>query len=654
MSDVFISHAQSTVALTRQVADALRALGHSVWWDDELPVHQPFSRIIREHLDAAKAIVVIWSADAIDSDYVHGEAEAGRSARKLVQITADGTVPPIPFNQTQYADLTGWHGEVDAPLWRKVVASVGELVSASPAGSDPIADGTTITPRLGDAAPKAPPHRARALGVIAFVALLVVIASVLVWRRESAPATVTQDSSIAVLPFVAMSEEASLRHLGDGLSEQITIEIAKSSALRVASRSSAFAQSGREAVAIAHGLGVSYVLEGSVRPNGADVRATARLVRGQDGVQIWSETYDVAATDAAAWDETAAMVVMNVGSNLALEHKLRRDRTRTTNAEAFEHYAAAARLGAEFDTGGTSIPPFEQILQGVDRAIALDPDFVPAHVLRAWSFRNANGSATCVRKCIDEERRSADRALELRPDDPEALLRLGNIQLIYDLDPAAAEATFRRVSRIDPTTPRLNENLALLAMFRGDARKACDYWARQLEVTPYLPTPHFWYGVALGSLGDLNGIQREFEEALRLTPRGGILHTEFALAHVNSLIARGQTERAKAEFAPLWEQHRYTHPERFGRELGLLGYEREATQLAAELSSKPNPDPFDVYFAYYGLGQYDQALVWLRRVLEARYIPLVHLRLPNLFPPLQEQPGYAELLAYLDSIQRSR
>ena len=139
MFDVFISHAQSTIPLVRQIADALRGLGHTVWWDEDLPVHRPFPQMIEARIRDAKAVVVIWSKDAVEGTYVRAEAEIARPAGTLVQISVNGTVPPLPFNTIQFADMTGWTGDANAPGWRKVVASVSELV-----GSDRAAPVTPV------------------------------------------------------------------------------------------------------------------------------------------------------------------------------------------------------------------------------------------------------------------------------------------------------------------------------------------------------------------------------------------------------------------------------------------------------------------------------------------------------------------------------
>ena len=105
MPQVFISYARSTEAQARQVADALRSLGHEVWRDDELPAHRPYSEVIEERLQAAGAVVVLWSAEAVKSQWVRAEADAAREKGTLVQVSVDGTVPPMPFNQIQCADL---------------------------------------------------------------------------------------------------------------------------------------------------------------------------------------------------------------------------------------------------------------------------------------------------------------------------------------------------------------------------------------------------------------------------------------------------------------------------------------------------------------------------------------------------------------------
>src|SRR3569833_2301468 len=104
MSHVFVSYARPTEAPAKQVADALRALGYSVWRDDELPAHRAYADVIEERLQTAKAVVVLWSAEAAKSEWVRSEAERARTDHKLVQLTLDGAKLPMPFDQIQCAD----------------------------------------------------------------------------------------------------------------------------------------------------------------------------------------------------------------------------------------------------------------------------------------------------------------------------------------------------------------------------------------------------------------------------------------------------------------------------------------------------------------------------------------------------------------------
>src|SRR5215469_9798327 len=132
MSEIFISYARSTEGEARAIGEALRGLGYGVWRDDELPAHRAYSEVIEERLKAAKAVVVVWSAEAVKSHWVRAEADAAREAGTLVQLSVDGATPPMPFNQIQCADLAGWSGEARHAGWKKVVASIADLASTEP------------------------------------------------------------------------------------------------------------------------------------------------------------------------------------------------------------------------------------------------------------------------------------------------------------------------------------------------------------------------------------------------------------------------------------------------------------------------------------------------------------------------------------------
>ena len=110
MADVFISYARTDEKIARRLATVLQKAGHSLWWDADLPAHRSYSEEIESQLRDAKAVVVLWSKEAIESQWVRAEADIARNDRKLVQLSTDGTIPPMPFNQIQCADLSGWRG----------------------------------------------------------------------------------------------------------------------------------------------------------------------------------------------------------------------------------------------------------------------------------------------------------------------------------------------------------------------------------------------------------------------------------------------------------------------------------------------------------------------------------------------------------------
>lgn len=128
MSDVFISYGRSTAPQAQATAAALRALGFSVWLDEDLPGHRPYAEVIEEQLTSAKAVVTIWSAEAVKSHWVCSEANRGREGGKLVQFAIDKARLPMPFDQIQCLNLVGWTGQGEHPAWPKVVASIDALV----------------------------------------------------------------------------------------------------------------------------------------------------------------------------------------------------------------------------------------------------------------------------------------------------------------------------------------------------------------------------------------------------------------------------------------------------------------------------------------------------------------------------------------------
>lgn len=137
MADVFLSYARSNADDAMRIAHCLRTTGYSVWYDESLPAHRAYTDVISEQLDAASAVLVLWSTQAAASQWVRSEANRARETGRLVQLRLDDTRLPMPFDQIQCADLRRWSGDCGTAGWRTVVASIAALAGGEQAIAAP-------------------------------------------------------------------------------------------------------------------------------------------------------------------------------------------------------------------------------------------------------------------------------------------------------------------------------------------------------------------------------------------------------------------------------------------------------------------------------------------------------------------------------------
>jgi len=372
MSHVFISYARPDEAHSLRVADALREGGFDVWRDDELPAHRAYAEVIEERINGAGAVVVLWSAEASKSQWVRAEADSARAAKKLIQVSIDGSIPPMPFNQIQCADLQGWDGEASTPGWRKVVASVTELAGGRPAGTD------------------------------------------------GGARTATRDVSVCILPFQNMSGDSEQEYFSDGISEDITTDLSKISALEVIARNTAFTFKGQSVNVcdVARKLGVTHVLEGSVRKAGDKVRITAQLIDGKSGGHVWADRYDRNLDDIfTIQDEISKAIVQALKVKLLPEEKKALQQRGTQNAEAYNLYLLARQYWLTGNHGDARRE--QRVMRICGRAVELDPQYAEAWALLAIaqsSLRYNHGEQ------VDDGFAAANAALSIDPTIPQARL----------------------------------------------------------------------------------------------------------------------------------------------------------------------------------------------------------------------------------------
>jgi adenylate cyclase len=495
MSDIFISYARSTAIQAQAVARALRALGYDVWRDDDLPAHRAYAEVIEERLDAAKAVVVIWSAEAVKSQWVQSEADQARAAHKLVQLTLDGAKLPMPFDRIQCANLVGWTGDLDAHDWRKVVASVGDLVGA-------------------DRSPAA------------------------------ATAAAPRKRSICVLPFSNMSGDPEQEYFSDGISEDIITDLSKVSALSVVARNTAFGFKGKSpnVKELAHELGVSHVLEGSVRKAGNRVRITAQLIDGAAGDHIWAERYDRDLTDIfALQDEISQAIVGALKLKLLPREKRAIERRGTDSVEAYDLYLMARSYAL---TGNDGDPRQHEAIERLcRRAAEIDPGYAQAWALMAsaqYTLHRGHGRA-------GDGEAALDRALALNPDLAEArALKARMLAIAGRQEEAAAEIAV--ALRLDPESYEVNFRAAYISYRQGRLAEAVPYFEKAATLIETGINAPFMLISCYAALGDGENTRRVARIALERSEKAVAQDRSNGRAMdvgVTALAALGETDRAR-------------------------------------------------------------------------------------------------------------
>ena len=494
--DVFVSYARPDEAHAVRVADALRSGGYNVWRDDELPAHRAYADVIQERLNLAKAVVVLWSAEAAKSQWVRAEADTARAAGTLIQATLDGTIPPLPFNQIQCADLSAWDGNADNHGWSKLKGSIRSLAGAAPSDA----------------------NKSRRGG---------------------------RQLCICVLPFQNMSGDPEQEYFSDGISEDITTDLSKISALGVVARNTAFTFKGQsvDISEVAGKLGVSHVLEGSVRKAGGRVRINAQLIDGATGEHVWAERYDRDLEDIfKIQDELSQAIVEALKVKLLPQEKKAIEQRGTNSAEAYNFYLLARQYWV---TGNHGDPRREErVMRISSKAVEIDPYYADAWALLSIAQSNlrygfgyevddgvaAAHTALAINPAIAEAHCAMARRLEAKGRDEEALAEL------------------EKGIRLNPDSWELNKALANFLIWRGKVTEARDHFEKATELMEsdfhawgMLTTCYFGLGDKEAAQETASMTLRQVEQVLAQDPSNGAA-ISFG---VSALAALGERDRAR-------------------------------------------------------------------------------------------------------------
>jgi serine/threonine-protein kinase len=464
---------------------------------------------------------------------------------------------------------------------------------------------------------------------------------VLAALRDIETKPVEQKPSIAVLPFANMSRDADDEYFSDGLAEEIINALVKIPGLKVIARTSAFSFKGQnnDIRKIAETLGVSTVLEGSVRRSGTRIRVTAQLITAADGTHLWSERYDREMADVfAVQDEISAAI------SDALKLKLTVVKPRyTPKLPAYE-----ALLKAKHFHWKVTAESMEQAQEFYQQAIALDPQYALAHAAYAdYLFGRTTVGLTPLREAAPLARALAQRALDLDPSLPDAHLVLGIVSAHTDFNWRESESECRLAINSDAATPHAYFTFGCCLLVAGRSAEAVRQLEQALQKDPLQTTTRAFLGVALGAVGRDAEAEEHFRQTMHLDPN-------FFWAYVylaNHYTARGMFEEA----LPIAEQAFSLspwYPPSVGIYAGLLARAGQldcAKVVIQELGSGERfstPHGWAVFHTC--CGEIDLAADWYEKVIEERDPIGMQVLQSPLGQPVRSSPRWPKLAAMMN------
>jgi transcriptional activator of cad operon len=454
---------------------------------------------------------------------------------------------------------------------------------------------------------------------LAFLLVLAYLAADKFWLSKPATAehsatatsTAAPYKSIAVLPFVNMSEDKNNEYFSDGLSEELIDLLTKVPDLQVPASTSSFYFKGKQTTVaeIARALNVSHVLEGSVRKSGNKLRITAQLIRVDNGYHLWSETYDRELDDIfKIQDEIANAVVKALKVSLLGSETPRS--TPTTNTEAYTLYLQARSIALR-----ASQADYEAANEYLRQALKLDPKFAAAWAALAndlvdefnW---NKVGRVEDIR---DEAQRAAAEAIRLDPNLSDGHLAMAKILYLIDWNWDAAEVEFKTTLALDPASGDALRWKAYLAF----TLHRCDQFMALAQSALARDPLNAWNYYAIGAAYDCGGrfteAEAAFRKALELNPTGAGIHSELGFA----MLARGEPAEALAEIER--EKDDLFRDSYRPSALDAMGRKSEADRDIAVVEGKYGAKAPGMIAPFYVCREdWGQALIWLDRAYRQR------------------------------------
>jgi TolB-like protein/Flp pilus assembly protein TadD len=492
--------------------------------------------------------------------------------------------------------------------------------------------------KFQQAKPKSlPRNNAGRIAEFAAIAVLMAGAAYYFVAHRAPKNTAISENSIAVLPFVDMSQAKDQGYFSDGISEELLNLLAKIPQLKVAARTSSFSFKGKgvEIPEIARQLHVANVLEGSVRRSGDQVRITAQLIRAAEGYHLWSENYDRKMDDIfKIQDEIAGEVVKELKVKLLGAAP----KVRTTDPKAYALFLQAVELGRQFNAEAfaKSDALYWQVLE-------MDPRYVPAWHGVAGNFINkANTGVLSSREGYTHAREATGKALAIDPDYAPAHTDLGWVAMYGDNDPAAAGRHYQRALALDSTDVRVLADVAtfLQSVGRLDEALALEEAVGRRDSVNVTTLSNLGYFQC--AAGRYDAAIASFRTLLSLSPNRGGAHAQLGKA----LMLKGDATGALAEI----EQEKSEGDRMISLPMAHCALGRKAdadAALNALIAKYEKEAPYNIAYVYAFCGDADKAFEWLDKAVVYQDGGLAEIVTENLFDKIHSDPRWLPLLRKL-------
>jgi len=458
--------------------------------------------------------------------------------------------------------------------------------------------------------------------------------------RHGEAATAVPGKSIAVLPLLNESGDPRDEYFSDGLSEELIAALAQINGLKVIGRSSSFRFKDRheEPKAIGEKLGVSTLLEGTVRKQDDRVRIVAELINAADGIELWTRTFDRELKDIfAVQEEIARAVAESLKVTLLGSQDRPAQRGAPSNVEAHNAY-----LQGHFHFQRRNLEDYRKAVGYFDQAIQLDPDYALACAERseAWTFI---GDLTGQREPAWSKARSdAERAVAIAPALAEARAALGWVRFFVDWKFAEGLSDLKRAKELSPSNPTANDLLARVILYLGRLDEAERQARHAVELDPLSV-------IAQGNLARVLLFAGKLDEADAAARKAAELQPTSASSHrwqVVAAVLRGDRETALGE-AQLEPDEGYR---RFELALAqqIQGDRQAANAALADLIANGRDNlAYQIAEVYAVRGEKDKAFEWLQIALDNHDTGMLALLVDPLLHSLHSDPRYKNLLAKL-------